>query len=251
MSYAKAAPYEERGLCVRFTRWWTEAIWRGLMSSIAIWLISSAAVVLGLLLITWGPVAFLQHVGLTVLVIVLACTAPLWITGALLMLVAVSYPDLRKQRSRTANEVATQSERDAGFRRGWVDRWNAFLQWGVSRLVILPTLADGGTGIPMSSVDSLSDDTYLSRYVWNWIVQAVTMLAALAFIAGGGWVRYSLTHNPTESAQDPMYPYLLTLLTYAIALSLCCIATLRYVVTRVVLRHLEGVKDTAARLEGD
>lgn len=55
------------------TRWWTAAIWGGVEAAIAIWLCSSAVVILGALLIDWGPVAFLQRVGLPVFLIVLAC----------------------------------------------------------------------------------------------------------------------------------------------------------------------------------
>lgn len=219
------------------TRWWTAAIWGGVEAAIAIWLCSSAVVILGALLIDWGPVAFLQRVGLPVFLIVLACTVPLWIIGGLLWLVgAFRNPGQQARPSQTVGNAATGRDRrasaDAGergrsFRSRWSHRWNSIergvLDWFVLRPALREQHVEAGD----------QGNRYLRRYLNGWLVGSISISVTLTVTALGARARVV----PGDTSLEGVF-IAVTLVEFALAAGLCGVLLARYVVTRAMMRRL-------------
>lgn len=219
------------------TWWWTKAIWLGVESAIAIWFCSGAIVILGAFLIGWGPVAFLQRIGLPIFLILLACTSPLWIIGGLLWLVgALRSPDQQERRSRTVEDAVTRRDRRAAsdvgergraFRRSWSRRLHRFEESVVNWFVLRPALleqrfetADRGSG-------------FLRRYLRGWLLGSISLFGMLAILGQGARAKIA----PGDTS---LYGYFVavTLLEFALAACLCSVLLARYVVTRVLLTRV-------------
>ena len=219
-------------------RWWVQAISLGMESAIAIWLCSSAAVILGAFLIGWGPVLFLQRIGLPLFFIFLACTAPLWIIGGLLWLVgALSNPDPQVRRSLNVEDATTGrdspsaldvGERERTLWHRWSRRWESIergvLDWLVLRPALLEQHIEAGD----------QGNHYLRQYLKGWLVGSISLFVTLTMMALGARARVV----PRDTFLEGVF-IAVTLVEFALAAGLCGVLLARYVVTRATMRRVE------------
>lgn len=229
------------------TRWWAQAIDRGVSMAVAIWLVSVAVVAIGAFVVG-GPLEFLRLVGVVgpyLLIIILAFTAPLWVSLGLMILVSLGLRETWDRRGATARDGANESSRQVAqglsrwsgrALRRWSRRWGNVEHSVLGWFVIRPALAGRGTEGPTVDVSALPDGGYLRAYARRWMVQALVLFATLAFIAVIGTAS-TLTGDEMELAKHVVNP---AVPAFMIALEMCGVACARYVVTRMMMRRQVG-----------
>ncbi len=226
---------------MRRTRWWAQAIGLGMTASIAIWFSSSVVVILGSFLIGWGPVAFFQYVGLSLLSIFLACTAPFWIIGGLLWLVgALRSPDQQERRAantaRGTAEGGGPSASDAdgwgkAFRHRWSRRWNSFERGVVDWFVLRPALLEQRFALAGRG------NGYLRRYLRGWLLGSISLFGMLTIMGAGARAKI----DPGDRSLQGLI-VARTLVEFALAVSLCSLLLARYIVTRALVKRMDGME---------
>ncbi len=226
------------------TRWWMQAIGLGITAGWFIWLTSNAILVSAGILAQWGLVVLLR----IVLVPLLACTAPLWIIAGLLWLVgAYRRPDQQGQRFQTVGDAATgrdgHAAGDAGergsraFRRRWSRRWTSFERGVVDWFVLSPALLE------QRFETTGRGSGYLRRYLRGWLLGSISLFGMLTIMGAGARAKI----EPGDTSLQG-YFVAVTLVEYALGVSLCGLLLARYVVTRVLLKRMEGMEAGEHRL---
>ncbi len=222
---------------MRLTRWWVQAIWLGWMAGMFIWIASNAILVLAGIVVQSGPVVLLQ----IVLFPLLACTAPFWISGGLLWLVGAHW-SLDQQEQRAANtedgtaegsgpRASNAGEWGRAFQRSWSRRWRRFEQGIVDWFVLSPALLEqrfetAGRG-----------NGYLRCYLRGWLLGSISLFAMLTLLGAGARAKI----EPGDTWLQG-YFVAVALAEFALGGCLCSLLLARYVVTRVLVKRMEGME---------